>query len=124
MRHIFSIFAIILFFVGCSTKAPSPKSSLLILFKTPYFKFHDHGFISHYDNHHELELYSGAKLIKKLQIYKDKVCISLFKCQDSLEFNKEFLGNNYNREFLYTLFSKKRPIKYRDKNILIKVSEL
>jgi hypothetical protein len=117
------IFIVIAFFIiGCSTKQPVRSSSHTVIFKTPAMKFYDKGFITKYDDHINLTVYNIGQLVLYLDIYKDKVCQSTFKCMEAKEFNLTYLHNSYKDDFLYNLFSKNK-IYHKDKknNILIKV---
>jgi len=112
----------ILLFSGCAIKQPIKTSSATILFKTPFMKFYDKGFISKYDDKIELNILNAGQTVLHLEIYKDQVCSSTFKCLQSKEFNKIYLNKSYSKQFLYKLFSQSN-IKFKDKknHILIKV---
>lgn len=57
-------------------------------------------------------------------MYEDRICKDTFACQDLQAFNKEFLHESYEDQFLKKLFEKNQQnIIYRDKEnkILIKI---
>jgi len=115
------IFIYIVLFTACFTQ-PTKSKSAIVIFKTPYLKFYDKGFITTYDDHIHLQIYNAGQVGLNLLIYKDRVCKSTFACQDSKEFNNQYLSSSYRDDFLYTLFSKQK-IYFKDKKnkILIKV---
>lgn len=85
-------------------------------------KFYDKGFVTKYEDHIVLQVFNAGNLVLSLNIYKDQICTSTFECLDSLEFNKQYLNENYEKEFLYNLFSKEKIyFKNKSDGILIKV---
>ena len=119
----FSFWLLLAFgFVGCSIKKPIKSQSATILLKTPNMKFYDKGFILKYNNMIDLNILNAGASVLHLEIYKDRVCSSTFKCLSSKEFNKQYLNQSYDDEFLYKLFSTKK-VYFKDKknHILIKV---
>jgi hypothetical protein len=107
---------------SCSYKQANIAKSATIIFKTPKIKFYDKGFINKFDEYINLQIYNAGTIVLNINIYKDKICKSTFTCMSSKKFNKKFLNNTYDDDFLYGLFSKKN-IRFKDKNnfILIKV---
>jgi hypothetical protein len=85
-------------------------------------KYYDRGFIFYYENHVKLQLLNIGKVVLNLDIYQNKICKGTFECLSSQDFNKKYLHDSYNNDFLYDLFRKKK-INFKDKknNILIKV---
>jgi hypothetical protein len=87
-------------------------------------KFYDKGFISKFDDYTKVEIFSAGTLVLSLQIYEDRICQDTFECQDLESFNREFLGKDYDKQFLKELFDKEdKEIIHRDKKnkILIKI---
>lgn len=122
MKYLFLYIFTIYFFSGCSTKQPIKTSTATIVFKTPTLKFYDKGFIQKYEDYINLNILNAGNSVFNLDIYKDEVCQSTFKCISSSEFNKKYLDNKYEKDFLYNLFSQKKIyFKDRTNNILIKV---
>ena len=121
LRIIFIISIVSILITGC-LNTPVVSKSAIIIFKTPSLKFYDRGFITTYDDHIHLQVYNAGQVGLNLLIYKDRICQTTFKCQDSKEFNKQYLSGNYSSDFLYTLFLKQK-IYFKDKKnkILIKV---
>ena len=69
-----------------------------------------------------MQLLNTGTVVLNLEIYKNKVCQGTLECISSEEFNKKYLVNTYNDQFLYNLF-KKDKVYFNDKEnkILIKV---
>jgi len=85
-------------------------------------KFYDRGFLNYYDDYIHLQILNIGVVVLDLRVYKHKICKSKFRCMESKEFNKLYLSDGYDKEFLYNLLSRKN-IKFKDKknHILIKV---
>ena len=118
------IFLLTIFLVSCANKTPTKSQSAVILMKTPKLKFYDSGFISKYDNFTQIQIYSAGKTVLELKLFKDRVCKSSFECQSNKSFNKEYLSESYEDDFLKSLFDKNEEnIVFRDKQngILIKI---
>jgi hypothetical protein len=124
MRKII-LFLVAFLLTGCFyDKKPLLTKSILILIKSPKLKYYDNAFLTKYDDSYKLDLYSAGTPILKVYIYKHKVCKNDFLCQDILEFNKSVLGYNKKRNILFELLnSKKKNIRYKDSEILIKLKE-
>ncbi len=89
-------------------------------------KFYDKGFIYNYDKYTQVQIFSAGTSILDLKIYDDKICTSMFKCQDLEEFNAQNLHKSYKKSFIKDLFTKnKQNIIHRDKkhHILIKIKK-
>lgn len=87
-------------------------------------KFYDKGFISKFHNHTKVEVFSAGVSVLTLKLFEDQICKDTFECQSSKAFNKEFLNENYDEDFLKNLFEKEqKEIVHRDKEnrILIKI---
>jgi hypothetical protein len=78
--------------------------------------------VQYYDDFVRLQVFNAGIIIFDLKIYDDKICKNIFACFDSSEFNKKFLNENYDDDFLYKLFNKKN-VYYKNKKdkILIKI---
>jgi hypothetical protein len=111
---------IIIFFSSCALKKVQVAKSATIIFKTPSMKFYDKGFVNKYDNYINVQIYNLGKLALNLDIYKDKICQSTFKCMPSMDFNQQYLNNTYKQDFLYNLFNQNN-IYFKDISMLIKV---
>jgi len=119
----FILFIVLIFILSsCASKNPKIFKSATIIFKTKNMKFYDKGFINKYENFINLQIYNIGTLVLYLNIYKNSICKSTFKCMSSKQFNKEFLNSNYKDDFMYSLFSQNK-IYFKDKknNIFIKV---
>ncbi len=98
-NYTYSIFVLflVLFISSCAIKAPEPHSVIQeipyrILFVTPQLKFHDTGFVKHYNNQVHLELYTLGKPLYKIIIDKDKIC-SQGDCYPKSFFIKYIFGD-------------------------------
>lgn len=121
-KLVFSIFIISFVFIGCGSKQPIHSKSALVVFKTPFMKFYDKGFITKYNNHIHLQIFSAGTTVLDIKVYKDKVCQSTFKCLNGTDFNLKHFNSNYPSNFLYDLFTKEKIyFKDKEKGILIKV---
>jgi len=124
MSQFFKYILLIFIFTGCAIKQPVLSQSATILLKTPSMKFYDKGFISVYDTYTQVQIFSAGSLILNLEIYKDKICQSTFKCQSLTSFNAQNLDDTYEESFLKKLFDKQeKRVVFRDKKkkILIKI---
>jgi len=124
MVQFFKYTLILFIFTGCAIKQPTLSQSATILLKTPSMKFYDKGFISVYDTYTQVQIFSAGSLILNLEIYKDKICQSTFKCQSLKAFNAQNLDDSYEENFIKKLFDKQeKRVVFRDKkkNILIKI---
>jgi hypothetical protein len=123
MKYILILFLI--FFTACSTKQAKISNGAIIIFKTPSMKFYDKGFVKVFDKYINLQIYNSGQVALNLDIYKNKICKGFLQCQDSKQFNKNYLNKNYDADFLYKLFSKKR-VYFKDKTngIFIKVKNI
>lgn len=140
MKYFLGIVFITLFFGGCATKQPIQIKSVMVTIKTPFMKYNDLGFIKHYDNYNELEIYSFGNALLYLKVYKDKVCTSDFKCKTSQSFINEYFNSSYPADFFYNILNKSKNLNiqgitysyntedgiyFRDKqnDILIRIKE-
>jgi len=125
LKFILYSFCIIFFYTSCSFHQPSKTKSVVVVFKTPNMKFYDNGFVTYYKNYTHLQVFNVGKIVLNLEIYKNKICQSTFRCLNSTNFNKKYLNSSYKDEFLFNLF-RKRNINFKDKKnkILIKVREV
>ena len=111
----------VILFTGCFNH-PKISKSVVVIFKTPIFKFYDRGFITKYDSKIHLQIYNAGQVGLNLIIYKNRVCQSTFECMEAKEFNKKYLSSDYSDDFLYKLFNKNK-VYFKDKKnkIFIKV---
>ncbi len=124
LRSKFFLLLLILCLSSCSLKQNVSASSATILIKTPSLKFYDKGFITKFKNYTQVQIFQAGKTVLNLEIYKNRVCESTFKCKDLKTFNKEFLSSSYKKNFLKDLFdSEDKTVIFRDRvnGILIKI---
>ena len=110
MKKIYLIFLII-FFSGCALKKPILSQSATILIKTPTMKFYDKGFITRYDAYTQVQIYSAGQKVLDLSLYENQVCQSTFECISSKEFNKDYLHQSYEENFLKNIFEQNKKTK-------------
>jgi hypothetical protein len=122
MKYFF-ILLLTFFFIGCASKQPIKTKSATIIFKTPQMKFYDKGFINQYDNYTHLTIFNLGKVVLDLKIYEDQVCQGLLQCISTKEFNKKYLSQTYEEQFLSKLFKQKKIyFKDRKNKIFIKAT--
>lgn len=94
-----------LFFIsGCAIKDIKEQKSKFIVIKTPEIKFADMGFVSTFDDKLNIQIYSSGEAVLSIDIYKDKICTSAFKCMDKQSFNKKIFHQNYPADTLENIF--------------------
>lgn len=87
-------------------------------------KFYDKGFIYKYKDFTQVQIFNAGNVVLDLKIYEDKICSSIFKCQDLEVFNKDNLSASYKKDFIKELFDKNdKETIHRDNlnKILIKI---
>ena len=116
---------VVVFFTSCASKKPIKSSGAVIIFKTPSMKFYDKGFVKIFEEYINLQIYNSGVVALNLDIYKKEICKGFLQCMQAKEFNKTYLSDTYEDEFLYKLFSSKK-IYFKDKvnNVFIKVKKL
>ena len=89
-------------------------------------KFYDKGFIAKYGNHTSVQILSAGTTVLNLKIYENQICSDTFSCQSLKSFNKDYLNESYEDNFIKELFEKEeKEIIHRDKKnkILIKIKK-
>jgi hypothetical protein len=119
MAKIFFSFFILLFFLGCSSKQLHSTSATVLL-KVNGLKLYDKGFITKFNDKINITVFSFGEVILNLDVYKDRVCETTFKCIDSKTFNKNYLSPTYNDDFLYQLLLQEK-IDFKDKKNSIRI---
>lgn len=94
-------FFLSLFLAGCAPKtspliASNPKMILLI---TPEFRFHEAGFLKHYENRLTLEAYQLGRAFLTLEIDARSVCLN-GACYPKGAFSRRFFGERVGYETL------------------------
>lgn len=87
-------------------------------------KFYDKGFIYTFDDHIQVQVFTAGAIVLDLKIYENSICKDTFKCTNPKAFNKEFLHESYEENFLKKLFLKnEKNTTFRDRKngILIKI---
>ncbi len=103
-RYSIGLLVVIIFISGCALKQPVEQNSKFIVIKTPEIKFADMGFVSTFDNKLNIQIYSSGEAVLSIDIYKDKICTSTFKCMDKKSFNKKIFHQNYPIDTLENIF--------------------
>lgn len=73
-----------------------------------------------------MQILSAGTSVLSLKIYENQICRDTFECQSLKSFNREFLDESYEDNFLKELFEKEdKEVTHRDKknNILIKIKK-
>lgn len=73
-----------------------------------------------------MQILSAGTSVLSLKIYDNQICRDTFECQSLKSFNREFLDESYEDNFLKELFEKEdKEVTHRDKknNILIKIKK-
>ncbi len=105
-----SIFLIVLLgFVsqGCVSSQPISEKSSFILWKSSQFKYADMGFISERSDGIKVEIYGSGVALMRLNITKDRICMSSLECMGKREFNRKILSYNYPDDILTNIFESK-----------------
>jgi hypothetical protein len=99
----------IFFFSGCSIKEYTKSEAKVVILKTPLIKFADTGYIRQKADALELELYSGAQPVKRIEI-NHLICIDE-GCMSKSTFNEEYLSKNYPDDLLLHVIQAKPILK-------------
>ncbi|MBR8461307.1 hypothetical protein KDD93_08035 [Campylobacter sp. faydin G-24] len=102
---LFTIFTII--FSGCFEKQPPISSqTFAITIISPMIKINDVGFIHHYKNNINLQIYSSAINTANIKI-DDQICINR-ACFEKIEFNKKFFLNEHYDAFFEDILTRNK----------------
>ncbi|MBN2722388.1 MAG: hypothetical protein JXQ77_06165 [Campylobacterales bacterium] len=103
----YKILPVILIFIltGCSIKQPMQQKSAFITLKTPEIRYADMGFISEYMGSLKVQIYSNAQPVVSLDIYQDRICMSLFECMNKSDFYRKVFHASYPDDTLEQIFS-------------------
>ncbi|MGW8168670.1 MAG: hypothetical protein ACWGHH_01515 [Sulfurovaceae bacterium] len=100
---------LLLTITGCAIKKPIQQKSAFILLKIPEVRYADMGFISEYPGSLKVQIYSNAQPVVSLDIYKDRICMSLFECMNKSDFYRKVFHTSYPEDTLEQIFLA-RPI--------------
>ncbi len=102
----YKILPIILIFIftGCSIKQPIQQKSAFITLKTPEIRYADMGFVSEYAGNLKVQIYSNAQPVVSLNIYQDRICMSLFECMNKIDFYRKVFHASYPEDTLEHVF--------------------
>lgn len=125
MKYLLPFF-FLFFLSGCALKKPLSAQSATVLIKTPAMKFYDKGFITHFSDYTQVQIYSTGQKVLDLTLYDNQVCQSTFECMSAKDFNKAYFHKSYAGNFLKELLEKsEKEVVFRDKKngILIKIKK-
>ncbi|CAA6819774.1 MAG: Putative lipoprotein [uncultured Sulfurovum sp.] len=105
----------VLLLTACSIKEAKKQESAFIVMKTPTIKFADMGFIYDSGSKIKVEVYATGQPLVDLEINTQNICLSLMKCMEKKDFNKEVLSEAYPDTLLENIFRGK-PI-FEAKNL-------
>lgn len=94
-------------FLGCFSHQPQRSNSVLFSFITPDFRISDAGFIHHYANESQIQIYSSGAVILNLKLAQN-ICINSV-CYNRQIFNTKYLKSTHYDEIMDDIISK-RPI--------------
>ncbi|CAA6811167.1 MAG: Unknown protein [uncultured Sulfurovum sp.] len=100
---------------ACTGKDAKKQESAFIVMKTEKIKFADMGFIYNSPSLLKVEVYAAGQPLVDLQIHDENICLSLLKCMDKKDFNKDVLVAEYPVTLLENIFRAK-PI-FSEKNL-------
>ena len=97
----------ILTLTGCVIKKPMQQNSAFITIKTPEIRYADMGFVNKYTDSLKVQIYSNAQPIVSLDMYKERICMSLFECMSKSDFYRKVFHVSYPDDTLEHIFSSK-----------------
>jgi len=97
----------ILTFTGCTIKKPMQQKSAFITLKTPEIRYADMGFVYEYTDSLKVQIYSNAQPVVSLDMYKDRICMSLFECMNKSDFYRKVFHVSYPDDTLEQIFLSK-----------------
>ncbi len=89
---------------GCASKESLQQKSAFIILKTPEIRYADMGFISEYPSSLKVQIYSNAQPAVSLDMYKDRICMSLFECMNKNDFYRKAFHVSYPGDTLEQIF--------------------
>jgi hypothetical protein len=95
---------LVLILTGCGIKQPMQQKSAFILLKTPEIRYADMGFVSEYAGSIKVQIYSNAQPVVSLDIYQDRICMSLFECMNKSDFYRKVFHASYPEDTLEHVF--------------------
>jgi hypothetical protein len=105
-QKLYNILMLIAFLAlaGCAIKQQAQQKSTFITLKTPEIRYADMGFVSEYTDSLKVQIYSNAQPVVSLDIYKDRICMSLFECMNKSDFNNKVFHAQYPDDTLEQIF--------------------
>ncbi|CAA6804539.1 MAG: Unknown protein [uncultured Sulfurovum sp.] len=127
-KNMLLLFSIIFTLNSCSGKEAKKQESAFIVMKTPTVKFADMGFIYDTPSKVKVEVYTAGQPLVDLEINSQNICLSLMKCMDKKDFNKEVLSESYSDTLLENIFRgkpifEKKNLEKQDNGFVQKISK-
>lgn len=110
-KRLLALTSLLFLFTACSSKTTKKQESAFIVMKTAQIKFADMGFIYDTASKVKVEVYAAGQPLLDLEINSANVCLSLLKCMDKQDFNKEILSEHYPATLLENIFRAKPIFK-------------
>lgn len=97
---------LIMLFCGCFSHQPQRSNSVLFSFITPDLRISDAGFIHHYANQTQIQIYNSATVILNLKLAQN-ICINSV-CLDRQSFNAKYLKSTHYNEIIDDIINKRQ----------------
>jgi len=85
----------LLYMAGCAQSKVGRTQSVMIVWKSPGFRYADMGFISDGGGRLEAEIYSSGSTVMRLRIDGRSICTNRYSCMSKRDFNRKFLSSHY-----------------------------
>ncbi|CAA6810538.1 MAG: Unknown protein [uncultured Sulfurovum sp.] len=128
MKNILIMLGVMLTFHACTAKDAKKQESAFIVMKTSQIKFADMGFIYDSSAKVKVEVYATGQPLVDLEINSQNICLSLMKCMEKKEFNKEVLNEFYPETLLENVFRgkaifEKKNLEKKEQGFVQKISK-
>jgi hypothetical protein len=104
LRILSLLFLVMLYLAGCAQAKPEKTQSVMIVWKSPAFRYADMGFISDSGKRLEAEIYSSGSTVMRLGIDRKSICMNSYSCLPKARFNEKFLSSHYPGDTLENIF--------------------
>lgn len=106
LKKSFSLAIIILSLLlsACVQTALQKQESVMIVWKSPSFRYADMGFTADSGSVLKIEIYGSGSALMRLSIGRDSICTNRFSCMPKSQFNKRFLSGSYPDDTLENIF--------------------
>ena len=93
-----------LYLSGCVRTEPQKTQSVMIVWKSPSFRYADMGFLSDYRDRLKVEIYGSGSAMMRLEIDDESICMSRYHCMPKRQFNSRLLSKSYPDDTLENIF--------------------